>query len=74
MARYDWKELYNSMEGCTKCRLCEKRSSIVIGEGAPDADIMFIGEGPGREEDETGRPFVGAAGRLLDKMLAAYRY
>lgn len=71
MTRYDWKELYDSMDGCTGCRLCEKRHSIVIGEGNPNADIMFIGEGPGREEDETGRPFVGAAGRLLDKMLAA---
>ena len=71
MAHYDWKELYEGIDGCTKCRLCEKRSNIVIGEGDPKAAIMFIGEGPGREEDETGRPFVGAAGRLLDKMIGA---
>ena len=44
MARYDWKELYDSMDGCTKCRLCEQRNSIVIGEGDPSADIMFVGE------------------------------
>ena len=71
MARYDWKELYDSIDGCTKCRLCEKRSNIVIGEGNPRAVIMFIGEGPGREEDETGRPVVGTASRLLDKMIRA---
>ena len=69
MARYDWKELYDSMDGCTKCRLCEQRNSIVIGEGDPSADIMFVGEGPGRDEDLSGRPFVGPAGKLLDKMI-----
>lgn len=71
MARYDWKELYDSMDGCTKCRLCEQRNSIVIGEGDPSADIMFVGEGPGRDEDLSGRPFVGPAGKLLDKMIGA---
>ncbi len=71
MARFDWKELYEEIDGCRKCRLCERRTNIVIGEGNPKADIMFIGEGPGREEDETGRPFVGPAGRLLDKMIGA---
>jgi len=71
MSHYDWKELYGSLEDCRRCRLCEGRTNIVPGEGNPKADIMFIGEGPGREEDLSGRPFVGPAGRLLDKMLAA---
>lgn len=71
MAHYDWQELYAGIEGCDKCRLCEARTNIVIGEGNPHAGIMLIGEGPGRDEDLTGRPFVGPAGKLLDKMLAA---
>lgn len=56
---------------CEKCRLCQTRGHVVLGEGDPHAALMFIGEGPGKQEDETGRPFVGAAGQLLDKMLAA---
>ena len=52
-----------------KCRLCEKRTNIVVSDGDPHADIMFIGEGPGREEDESGVPFVGAAGRLFNELL-----
>ncbi|MBQ2984886.1 MAG: uracil-DNA glycosylase [Clostridia bacterium] len=71
MARYDWKELYQSIDGCRGCRLCEKRTNIVIGEGDPNACIMFIGEGPGHDEDISGRPFVGRAGQLLDKMIEA---
>jgi DNA polymerase len=55
---------------CQKCRLAERRKSVVFGEGNIHADVMFIGEGPGAREDETGRPFVGPAGRLLDQMLA----
>lgn len=56
---------------CTKCRLCQTRTHTVFGEGDPDARIMFIGEGPGETEDQTGRPFVGRAGELLDKMIRA---
>ena len=55
---------------CKKCRLCENRTNTVFGEGDPDAKIIFIGEGPGETEDLTGRPFVGRAGALLDKMIA----
>jgi DNA polymerase len=56
---------------CTRCKLCEKRTKVVPGEGALDPPILFIGEGPGADEDRTGRPFVGRAGQLLDKMIAA---
>lgn len=58
-------------KSCTSCRLCEQRHSVVYGEGDPRASVMFIGEGPGAEEDRTGRPFVGQAGRLLDRMISA---
>jgi DNA polymerase len=57
------------VRGCTKCRLCETRTHTVFGEGDPDAKIFFIGEGPGETEDQTGRPFVGRAGELLNKMI-----
>ena len=57
--------------GCTKCRLCEGRRHTVPGEGAADARLVVVGEGPGRVEDETGRPFVGPAGELLTKILGA---
>ena len=56
---------------CTKCRLCEGRRHTVPGEGPDDARLVVVGEGPGRVEDETGRPFVGPAGELLTKILAA---
>jgi len=56
---------------CRKCRLCESRAHTVPGEGPADARLVVIGEGPGRTEDETGRPFVGKAGELLTKILAA---
>jgi uracil-DNA glycosylase len=55
---------------CTRCRLCETRKNTVFGEGDPDAKIFFIGEGPGENEDIQGRPFVGRAGELLNKMIA----
>ena len=58
------------VRGCTKCRLCEGRTQTVFGEGSVDTKLMFIGEGPGQNEDRTGRPFVGEAGQLLDKMIA----
>ena len=56
---------------CTKCALAQTRRHVVFGEGNLQAKLMFVGEGPGATEDETGRPFVGPAGQLLDKMLAA---
>jgi uracil-DNA glycosylase len=56
---------------CTKCRLCENRTNTVPGEGAADARLVVVGEGPGKTEDATGRPFVGKAGELLTKILAA---
>ncbi len=56
---------------CTRCRLCEGRAHTVPGEGPPDARLVVVGEGPGRVEDATGRPFVGPAGELLTKILAA---
>src|SRR6185295_10219796 len=61
----------NEVRGCTKCRLCEHRTNTVFGEGDPDAKIMFIGEGPGETEDQTGRPFVGRAGEKLNEMIRA---
>ena len=57
--------------GCRKCRLCESRTHTVPGEGPADARLVVVGEGPGRTEDATGRPFVGKAGELLTKILAA---
>ncbi len=60
----------NEVRGCTKCRLCEKRTNTVFGEGNVDAKIVFIGEGPGENEDLQGRPFVGRAGDMLNKWIA----
>ncbi|GEM87798.1 uracil-DNA glycosylase [Meiothermus granaticius] len=56
---------------CTACPLASTRTRVVFGEGHPDAKLMIIGEGPGEEEDKTGRPFVGRAGQLLDRILEA---
>jgi DNA polymerase len=56
---------------CTRCRLAEGRTTVVFGEGDRNADLLVVGEAPGYEEDRQGRPFVGPAGKLLDKMLAA---
>ena len=56
---------------CTRCKLHEHRTHIVFGEGDPQARLVFVGEGPGADEDATGRPFVGRAGQLLDKIIAA---
>ena len=69
--RVSWPELMREIGGCTRCALWEKRTFVVPGEGDPHARLMLIGEGPGAQEDATGRPFVGAAGQLLDRMLAA---
>lgn len=62
-------ELKVQAEKCRRCRLAETRSKVVFGEGSPDADVMFIGEGPGKQEDLTGRPFVGRAGELLTRII-----
>lgn len=64
-----FSKLKNDVETCEKCPLYASRRNTVLGEGSLKAKVMFIGEGPGRDEDEIGRPFVGRAGQLLDKML-----
>lgn len=64
-------ELKLELKDCNKCKLCQTRKNIVFGEGNPESGLLFIGEGPGESEDETGRPFVGRSGKLLDKMLEA---
>jgi DNA polymerase len=56
--------------GCTRCRLAQGRTQVVYGVGDPDADLMFVGEAPGFHEDKQGYPFVGSAGKLLDRLLA----
>lgn len=63
------EELHKKCKDCKRCRLWETATQVVPGEGASDADIMFIGEGPGKKEDESGRPFVGPAGKFLDVLL-----
>jgi DNA polymerase len=67
----DLAAVARSMDGCTRCRLSESRTQIVFGYGNPSADLLFVGEAPGREEDEQGRPFVGAAGQLLTRIIEA---
>ena len=67
----NWEELKNACENCKKCELCKTRHNVVVGVGSPTAEVMFIGEGPGENEDLQGEPFVGRAGKLLDKMLTA---
>jgi DNA polymerase len=57
--------------GCTRCKLAARRRNVVFGEGSAAARLMFVGEGPGADEDASGRPFVGAAGGLLDRMIGA---
>lgn len=69
--RVSWPELMREMLGCTRCPLWRLRTFVVPGEGNLRARLMLVGEGPGAQEDTSGRPFVGAAGQLLDKMLAA---
>lgn len=67
---YTWEELEQSCRDCTRCSLCKGRTNVVFGVGNPNADILFIGEGPGEQEDLQGKPFVGPAGKLLDDMLS----
>ncbi|MBI3161293.1 MAG: uracil-DNA glycosylase, partial [Chloroflexi bacterium] len=63
-------QIANEISACTSCALHEGRKKAVTGEGPANAEIMFIGEGPGFHENEQGRPFVGAAGKFLDQLLA----
>lgn len=65
-----WDELERVCGQCTKCGLCETRHNVVFGVGNRQADILFVGEGPGEQEDLKGEPFVGPAGKLLDDMLS----
>ena len=61
-----WEELEKSIENCNKCKLCKTRQNIVFGTGNKNAKLMFIGEGPGADEDRLGEPFVGRAGKLMN--------
>src|ERR1700704_1463009 len=61
--------LADTVAGCTKCRLSQGRTQVVFGSGHPNADLMFVGEAPGFHEDKQGIPFVGQAGKLLDRLL-----
>lgn len=70
----NWDELMEAVQSCTRCGLCRSRTHPVFGEGAIDAPVMFIGEGPGYHEDQTGRPFVGRAGELLTRMIKAMQF
>ncbi len=67
----NWPELAERVAACTACPLCEQRKQAVLGVGDLKPDWLFVGEGPGAEEDARGEPFVGQAGKLLDNMLAA---
>lgn len=66
-------DIRSDLGECTRCGLCASRTHIVFGEGNPDARLVFVGEGPGGEEDRCGQPFVGAAGQLLTKIIGAMR-
>lgn len=65
----NWEELKNECNNCQKCSLFESRQNVVFGVGNPNAEVLFVGEGPGANEDATGEPFCGRAGKLLDDML-----
>ena len=65
-----WEELKETVHSCTGCGLCETRHNVVFGIGREDTDVLFVGEGPGEQEDLQGEPFVGPAGKLLDDMLS----
>ena len=66
----DWNSLEAACQSCTRCGLCETRKHVVFGVGNRQADILFVGEGPGEQEDLQGVPFVGPAGQLLDDLLS----
>jgi uracil-DNA glycosylase family 4 len=63
------EELATTASSCTRCALAEGRTQVVFGVGDPDADLLFVGEGPGAEEDRIGEPFVGRSGQLLDQLM-----
>lgn len=67
---HTWQELEAQCAQCTACPLAQTRHNVVFGVGKRDADVMFVGEGPGEQEDLKGEPFVGPAGQLLDDMLS----
>ena len=67
----DWETLHAACRSCTACSLAQGRTNVVFGVGDPHAGVLFVGEGPGEHEDLRGEPFVGPAGQLLDKYLAA---
>ena len=69
MSMLNWDELEAQCLSCRKCALCEERTNVVFGVGPRDAEVLFIGEGPGENEDLQGEPFVGRGGKLLDDML-----
>jgi uracil-DNA glycosylase family 4 len=71
IAGMDWATLARTVAGCRACGLCQRRHNTVFGVGDPNAELMFVGEAPGQDEDLKGEPFVGRAGQLLDLMLAA---
>ena len=66
-----WQTLQEQVSQCISCPLCAHRTHTVFGEGNPHASLLFVGEGPGADEDRMGRPFVGRAGQLLDRMIQA---
>ncbi|MDD4715196.1 MAG: uracil-DNA glycosylase [Oscillospiraceae bacterium] len=66
----NWSELETQCKSCRECGLCETRTNVVFGAGSHNAQVLFIGEGPGEQEDLQGKPFVGRAGKLLDDMLS----
>ncbi len=65
-----WEALEKECKSCRECSLCQTRKNVVFGVGSREAEVLFIGEGPGANEDEQGEPFVGRAGKLLDDMMA----
>lgn len=67
----DLNELKQMITQCTSCALCQTRTNVVFGAGVPDAEVLFIGEAPGAQEDAQGIPFVGRSGKLLDTLLAS---
>jgi DNA polymerase len=77
VARVDGRtldEVRRELGDCKRCKLCDGRKQIVFGSGNPRAELVFVGEGPGAEEDQQGIPFVGAAGQLLTKMIEAMKF
>ncbi|MDR1117631.1 MAG: uracil-DNA glycosylase [Oscillospiraceae bacterium] len=69
MNKTEWERLRSECMGCHRCSLGDTRKNLVFGDGNPDSEILFIGEGPGEQEDLEGKPFVGRSGKLLDDML-----